>query len=74
MEHQYILLVIALDQQHCSLPQFLICENNFKTCCYFFSNYNYICIRSSKSYFWYVLKHKLTLKETHFQSVIYPSG
>lgn len=32
VEHQYILLVIVLDQQHCSLPMFLICENNIKTC------------------------------------------
>lgn len=28
-EHQYFLLVNALDQQHCSIPLFLICENNF---------------------------------------------
>lgn len=42
MEHQYFLLVNALDQQHCSIPLFLICEDNLlKTCCYFFSYRNY---------------------------------
>lgn len=40
-EQQYILLVIAFDQQHCSSPLLLSCENNLKTCCYFFSNSNY---------------------------------